>query len=69
MKKEPDKKIGKLPWVVCICLVFVIVLVRLVGGAAGIAFSDTLTRVMGYVQLAAAAVAAFFYARWKQQYK
>ena len=65
MAKKPEQKKNTALWLTCICIVLAVVLVRIVCQLAGVALSDTLVRVLGVVQLAAAFVAVFSYARWR----
>ena len=64
-KKKPEKKKNTLLWIICVCVVLAVVLVRVVCQMAGVSLPDTLVRVMGIVQLVAVFVAAFSYARWR----
>ena len=67
MKKEPEKRKSTLPWMLCIGVVFAIILARIICFFLGVDWSDNLTRAMGWLELAAAAVAMFLYVRWKRQ--
>ena len=67
MAKKPEKKKSTLPWMLCIGVVLAIVLARVVCHFAGVEWSDNLIRAMGWLELAAAAVAMFLYMRWKKQ--
>ena len=67
MKKKPQNKKNPAPWIVCIAVIAAVILARIVCYVAGVAWSDTLTRVFGGVELVAVAVLAYSVVRARQK--
>lgn len=67
MKKEPERKMKKLYWVVCLIAVLGITAIRLICHFAGVELSDTMTRVFGGAEIVAMAAMVYTYLRWRQQ--
>ena len=69
MKKQPEKKKNVRLWAACLIVIGVITLARVICQIAGIDWSDTLSRVLGGVDIVAAAVMAYSYMRWRTAQK
>ena len=67
MKKEPERKMKKLYWVVCLIAVRGITAIRLICHFAGVELSDTLSRLFGGAEIVAMAAMVYTYMRWRQQ--
>lgn len=67
MKNQPEKKMKKMVWVVCLIAVLGITAVRVVLHFAGVEMSDTLQRVFGGAEIVAVAAMVYTYMRWRNQ--
>ena len=67
MKNQPEKKMKKIYWVVCLIVVLGVTAVRVVFHFAGVELSDTLSRVFGGAEVVAVAAMAYTYMRWRTQ--
>ena len=67
MKKEPEKKMKKIYWVVCLIVVLAVTAVRVACHFAGVELSDTLSRVFGGAEIVAVAAMVYTYMKWRQQ--
>ena len=69
MKKQPEKKMKKTVWVVCLIVVLAIIAARVICQVAGVELSDTMERVFGGAELVAVAAMAYTSMRWRQQHQ
>ena len=67
MKKEPEKKMKKIYWVICLIVVVVITAVRVACHFARVEMSDTLSRAFGWAEIVAVAAMVYSYMKWRQQ--
>ena len=64
--QQPEKKKRLLLWGICFVIIVGIFAARLVCALIRVDWSDTLTRVMGGIEMVATAVLVFTYMRWRR---
>ncbi len=59
MKRQPQKKKRPALWIACLAVIVGITAARVICHVSGVDWSDTLTRVLGGIEIIAAAALAF----------
>ena len=67
MRKKPQKQNNPILGIVCIVVIVLITLARGICHFTGAEWSDTLTRVLGGVEIVAVAVLAYSYMKWRKK--